>query len=331
MEDTVNGLITVGYDGSPESIAAAQWAAREAELRGMRLELLLAWPWTADHLLGTPDSVAGSRKRLARQEAELRARLSAVEVTAVHRSGTARDALVSAGEHSSMLVLGSRGLAALQGFLVGSVSRHVLGRARCPIVLVRAAQETQRSAGEVVLGLDLDHRCDEVLHFAFESAALRAVPLRVVHAWQPPVGSDLVPAVTASVGRVVATESMERFTGVLDPWRERYPDVEVVASLLRGSTAATLVEAAGRPDSWSSAAAAAPGCSARTWARSRRRRSTTSTAHSQWSPTAGAFRRAPLAFASARCGPLLAAEPAGRRCPLPSRGRSDSPVSTGRG
>ncbi|BFV56379.1 universal stress protein [Kitasatospora sp. CMC57] len=244
----MNGLITVGYDGSPESIAAAQWAAREAELRGMRLRLLLAWPWTADHVLGTPDAVAESRTRLSRQEAELRAQLSTVEVTAVHRSGLARDALVSAGEHSSMLALGSRGLGVFHGFLVGSVSRHVLGRAHCPIVLVRAAKDTPRSAGEVVLGLDLDHRCDAVLHFAFESAALRSVPLRVVHAWQPPMGSDLAPAVTASLGRVVATEAMQRFTDTLGPWREKYPDVEVVASLLRGSTAATLVEAAGRPD-----------------------------------------------------------------------------------
>ncbi|MBO1413085.1 universal stress protein [Streptomyces sp. FH025] len=244
----MNGLITVGYDGSPESVAAAQWAAREAELRGMRLELLLAWPWTADHLLGTPDVVAEGRRRLARQEAELRARLSAVDVTAVHRSGSARDELVSAAERSSMLALGSRGLGTLHGFLVGSVGRHVLVRARCPVVLVRAAKDTPRSAGEVVLGLDLDHRCDAVLHFAFESAALRAVPLRVVHVWQPPMGSDLVPTVTASLGRVVATEAMRRFTDTLDPWREKYPDVEVVASLPRGSAAAVLVEGTGRPD-----------------------------------------------------------------------------------
>ncbi|WP_354637250.1 universal stress protein [Kitasatospora camelliae] len=58
----------------------------------------------------------------------------------------------------------------------------------------------------------------------------------------------LAPAVTASLGREVATEAMERFTDTLDPWRGKYPDVEVVASLLSGSTAATLVEATGRPD-----------------------------------------------------------------------------------
>lgn len=240
--------ITVGYDGSPESIAAAEWAVSEAELRGTRLELLLAWPWTAQEVLGQPDAVAESRRRLGRQEADLRAQLSSVEVTALYRTGSAEKALVAATERSSVLVLGSRGLGVLHGFLVGSVTRHVLDRARCPVVLVRASEEAPGPAGEVVLGLDLDHRCDEVLHFAFESAALRSVPLRIVHAWRPPMGGDLAPAAAATLGKELATEAMQHFTGTVHPWQEKYPDVEVVASLLRGSAAATLVEAAGRPD-----------------------------------------------------------------------------------
>ncbi|MFI1518617.1 universal stress protein [Kitasatospora cineracea] len=244
----MNGLITVGYDGTPGSAAAARWAAHEAGLRGMRVELLLAWPWTAPHLLGTPDAVAESRRWLARQEAGLRARSPGVDVTAVHRSGPAQDVLLPAAERSAVLAPGSRGLGALHGYFVGAVGRDVLGRAACPVVLVRADEQAPRPAREVVLGLGLDHRCDAALRFAFEAAALRAAPLRVVHAWRPPRGSGLVPAVTASLARVAATEALQRFTGTLDPWREEYPDVEVVPSLLQGGAAGTLVEAADRPD-----------------------------------------------------------------------------------
>lgn len=36
-------LITVGLDGTLQSLSAALWAAREAELRKARLRLLHAW------------------------------------------------------------------------------------------------------------------------------------------------------------------------------------------------------------------------------------------------------------------------------------------------
>ncbi|MDX2784964.1 universal stress protein, partial [Streptomyces caniscabiei] len=35
--------VTVGIDGSPESLAAAAWAAREARLRALPLRLVNVW------------------------------------------------------------------------------------------------------------------------------------------------------------------------------------------------------------------------------------------------------------------------------------------------
>jgi len=63
-----------------------------------------------------------------------------VEVRAAHLPGAAVTVLEAAGKNATMLLLGSRGLGAVQGFLVGSVSQEVLGRADCPVVLVRAGE-----------------------------------------------------------------------------------------------------------------------------------------------------------------------------------------------
>ncbi|WP_354637197.1 universal stress protein [Kitasatospora camelliae] len=41
---------------------------------------------------------------------------------------------------------------------------------------------------------------------------------------------------------------MQRSTPAVEPWRERYPAVTVVASLLCGGPGATLIEAVGWPD-----------------------------------------------------------------------------------
>lgn len=46
-------VVTVGLDGSPESHAAARWAADEAEKRKLTLRLLHAWPLLAPEPTGT--------------------------------------------------------------------------------------------------------------------------------------------------------------------------------------------------------------------------------------------------------------------------------------
>src|SRR5438105_2066347 len=42
-EEPMSGRIVVGVDGSEEARLATHWAAREARLRGAKLELLSAW------------------------------------------------------------------------------------------------------------------------------------------------------------------------------------------------------------------------------------------------------------------------------------------------
>lgn len=55
-------------------------------------------------------------------------------------SGSPVEALLASTDDTELLVLGSRGLGGLAGFLVGSVSQRVVARSVRPVVLVRAGR-----------------------------------------------------------------------------------------------------------------------------------------------------------------------------------------------
>jgi len=182
--------VVAGLDGSPESRAAAEWAAREAKLRGLPLKVVHVWepvpaPLAQAPLLGAETQQHWS-ERIPREAGEgLSRRHPGVDVTVQQVTGTPSDALVDAAKDAELLVLGSRGLSGVGGFLVGSVGLSVVAHAELPVVLVRAGEEAADEhetdpAGSpsataryrpVVLGLDADAPADTVIEFAFAEAA----------------------------------------------------------------------------------------------------------------------------------------------------------------
>jgi nucleotide-binding universal stress UspA family protein len=49
---------------------------------------------------------------------------------------------VDASADADLLVVGSRGRGGFTGLLLGSTSQHVIARAACPVVVVRADEDT---------------------------------------------------------------------------------------------------------------------------------------------------------------------------------------------
>ncbi|MEU0058754.1 universal stress protein [Streptomyces sp. NPDC006334] len=238
--------VVVGLDGSAESRAAAEWAAGEAKRRFLPLKLVhvvevVLEPMALAQFLGADTRPQGS-ELLAREVVEgFRERHPGLDVAVEQTPGRPAEALTREAEDAELVVLGSRGLSGIGGFLLGSVGQAVVTRTRQPVILVRAVE--QATDGPVVLGLDTDCPDDTLLTFAFEAAARRVTPLRVVHAWNLPpyfaYGLPVDPELDAALGKQDAATLSE----VLHRWKEKYPAVDVIEESRPGSPAVHLVDA----------------------------------------------------------------------------------------
>ncbi|MET8765631.1 universal stress protein [Streptomyces sp. NPDC004658] len=252
--------VTVGLDDSPESRGAAEWAAREALLRGLPLKIVHVQEPTPRYVARTPlldlDSYRHWAEQLARESADgIRLRHPGIEVTTEQLTGTVADVLCEAAGYAELLVLGSRGLGGLGGFVVGSVSLGVVARAERPVVLVRAGEQAADEhrmdpAGvpsaaapfrPVVLGLDVGEPDDTLLEFALDAAARRKAALRAVQAWpEPPTSFHGFPT-DAAFHDSLARGQASLLGKVLRPWREKFPEVDVIEASRCGSAAQVLV------------------------------------------------------------------------------------------
>lgn len=209
--------VTVGLDGSNESLAAAEWAACEAAMYEIPLRVVHAGeqqpheyvPFAGEQV--PPPGTDRSARLLVETRARLAHRHSGVRVSVEQIDGRPVPTLIAAAREAEVLVLGSRGLGKVAGALLGSVALAVVARAERPVVLVRAAEDTgqerrpeafEESDGttpyrDVVLGLDLRAPDDDVLEFAFDAASRRATRLRVIHGW----GAEASPSAPADDSR----------------------------------------------------------------------------------------------------------------------------------
>lgn len=244
-------VLTVGLDGSPESLAAARWAADEAEKRGLTLRLLHAWPLLAPEPTSVPSEVDQNywAKRLVHTaRAELQARHPGLSIVESLVADDAENALLQAASESEMIVLGSRGLELVESYFLGDVSMAVVARAERPVVLVRA--ETQEEgpvpapASRVVVALKLHGSSEDLLDFAFHTAAARDVPLLAVHGRSVPLHARVPWGVDHDVTEEMTRDAQAQLSAALRPWREKYPHVEVADSIRLASPAKAVVQAA---------------------------------------------------------------------------------------
>lgn len=199
--------VVAGVDGSPSSIAAAEYAAGLAERRQAPLVLVHAYqqvryswdladmPW--------PDEASDEQVR-AEIETELTGlaqrlraehpRVPRVETRQVH--ATAAGVLIGQSNEAQVTVVGSRGAGGFAELLIGSVSWQVASHGRGPVVVVRPPIADHAVApgpeqppsrrprlGPVLVAYDGSPGAEPALEFAVTEALQRGVRLLVTNVY----------------------------------------------------------------------------------------------------------------------------------------------------
>lgn len=243
--------VTVGVDGSPESRAAARWAAREAALREVPLRLVHAVDPPLIPVAARMDQTAADRwadEELTEAARDVRGRHPGLEVSTRRLAGRPAAALAAEAADAALLVLGSRGLGTLTGYLIGSTGLSTLAAVHTPVALVRAGTDPDGAEPEayrgIVVGVDIHQAGDQVLDFAFEEAARRRCPLHAVHSWSLPPAYKYVPYADPDAEREIQQAVAQMFDDAMLPWRHEFPMVPVTATAVRGHAGHELVRAA---------------------------------------------------------------------------------------
>ena len=130
-------------------------------------------------------------------------------------------------------------VAAVPGLDVPAFSAHplVLLPERC------TARRAALTAPEVVLGLNARQPATEAVDFAFDTARLWGVRLRVVHAWHFPSCAAELPFGVPEADRAAwEDQEVQLLADALRSWREKYPEVHVLEDVRLFTPADALVE-----------------------------------------------------------------------------------------
>ncbi|MEH0394944.1 universal stress protein [Streptomyces sp. NPDC052071] len=186
--------IVVGVDPLDPSVPTLAWAADEADRRNLPLRLVLAVPPLHDtqHVDSTPRRMslqAKGREALdSARETVLRLSPGLPVATELLDGRPAAVLCRSAGvAHARMVVVGSRRLSKPAEILgMRSVAAPLSAQADCPVVVVRAPENTADLSARLVVGVDGSDSSRVALRFAFEEAGLRRAPVHAVLVWQRP-------------------------------------------------------------------------------------------------------------------------------------------------
>jgi nucleotide-binding universal stress UspA family protein len=241
--------LVAGVDGSDPSLAAVDWAAREAERHGMPLRVVFGSRWERYEGFRPGFSRERSSGEILAQHvvasgAERAERLTPdVKVSADAVPDDGVSVLLDEGRHAYAVVLGQRGRGKIADRLLGSTCLTVAARATCPVVIVRGQGQSDGAGGGVVLGIGEIGESKAAAEFALREARARHTTLTVVRAWRRPLMVTV-----EEEGSEGAREAEAAIDNALGHAAEEFGDVPVERRIVEGGAKQALLTVADRTD-----------------------------------------------------------------------------------
>ncbi len=188
--------IVIGVDGSKYGRWAAGWAARLPVSRPVRVTAVhavdltyLKAPFMHQHVvIGNEPFLRAEVRRIEdlskRVVRETRAMLSSLRLSgkAVCEKGAAATTLLRHAKRGDLIAVGSRGLDAMDRFLLGSVSTQVVLHAPCSVLIVK---EPPRPVHRMVVAIDGSAASEKTIRFVLQDMLpqwqLRNTEIVLVH------------------------------------------------------------------------------------------------------------------------------------------------------
>ncbi|CQD20068.1 Universal stress protein family protein [Mycobacterium europaeum] len=247
--ETHRGIL-VGVDGSASSLAAVDWAARDAAIRNVPLTLMhviapvvpAVAPWPA---IPIPEDYFERQDDKARRILE-DARKVVADSTGDHGPpfvysvvvrGPTVSTLVNESKIADIMVVGCRGEGAFSRVPFGSASTGLVNYAHCPVAVVHD-EAPPRPQAPVLVGIDGSAASKLAAEIAFDEASRRGVELVALHAWSD-VSVSEVPGLDLEMMEVQAQQALAEW---LAGFQERYPDVRVRPVVVCDQPARQLIE-----------------------------------------------------------------------------------------
>jgi nucleotide-binding universal stress UspA family protein len=218
--------IVVGVDDSPDASKALDWAVSWAAAVGSPVRMIASEAVPPGRTAESPGLGDQARAAIDLQVARLRKVAPNAQVETEALVAHPVSALIAASQEAGAVVLGTRGVGAYQGSVIGSISGAVAASAHCPtIIITSSAPSAYDPDGPIVVGFDGSESALGAARLAVSAAAAEGRSIRLLQA------------------EVGTTSPDEPLDGLVDELRGEHPDVEIELTASEGSAVGALTSA----------------------------------------------------------------------------------------